>query len=569
MTELDLILTLTGALSAALVLGALTHRLGLSPIAGYLLAGVLVGPHTPGFEADAAIAGQMAELGVVLLLFGVGLHFHLDDLLEVRGTSLPGALATSTVAAAAGAVVGKLLGWTWPAAILFGMALAVASTVVVLRVLADHRALHTRAGHVAVGWLVVEDLLTVAALVVLPTLFGGGGPPSLDGLGSALVLAAVKIALLVAIVAVVGGRVIPRILGAVADTGSRELFTLAVLVVMLGIAVGAARLFGVSMALGAFLAGMMVGKSDYSLRAASEALPMRDAFAVLFFVSVGMLFDPRTLLEQPLALALAAAVVLLVKPAAALAVMRARNVPVAVAIPVAASIAQIGEFSFILADLGGSLGILPPAATSILVATAMLTITLDPLLFRFATRLLARRGGSAADATPADGDAVATDAREPGRRTIVVGYGPVGASVTELLLDNGIEPTVIELNLETVRRLLAFGVRAIYGDASRPEVLARAGIAAADHLILTSSIDVGDEEIIRRAKASNPRVRILARTRTVHDIPRLRRAGAEDVFSADGEVALAFTARILDHLGASPEQIDRERARVESRFREG
>lgn len=566
MTELDLILTLTGALSAALVLGAVTHRLGLSPIAGYLLAGVLVGPHTPGFEADAGLAGQMAELGVVLLLFGVGLHFHLDDLLEVRGTALPGALVTSTAAAAAGALVGKLLGWAWPAAILFGMALAVASTVVVLRVLADHRALHTRAGHVAVGWLVVEDLLTVAALVVLPTLFGGGGPPSLDGLGGALVLAAVKIALLVAIVAVVGGRAIPRILGAVADTGSRELFTLAVLVVMLGIAVGAARLFGVSMALGAFLAGMMVGKSDYSLRAASEALPMRDAFAVLFFVSVGMLFDPRTLLEQPLALALAAAVVLLVKPAVALAVMRARNVPAAVAIPVAASIAQIGEFSFILADLGTTLGILPPAATSILVATAMLTITLDPLLFRFATRLLARRGGTGTDLPPPDTELAAP---EPGRRTIVVGYGPVGASVTELLLDNGIEPTVIELNLETVRRLLAFGVRAIYGDASRQEVLARAGIATADHLILTSGIDVGDEEIIRRAKAQNPRVRILARTRTVHDIPRLRRAGAEDVFSADGEVALAFTVRILDHLGASPEQIDRERTRVESRFREG
>lgn len=565
MTELDLVLTLTGALSAALVLGAITHRLGLSPIAGYLLAGVLVGPHTPGFEADAALAGQMAELGVVLLLFGVGLHFHLEDLLEVRATALPGALATSAVATTAGALAGRACGFDWPAAIVFGAALSVASTVVVLRVLADHRALHTRAGHVAVGWLVVEDLLTVAALVVLPAVFSGADV-SPAGMATTLAVAAAKIGILVLLVAVAGGRVIPRILGAVADTGSRELFTLAVLVVMLGIAVAAARLFGVSMALGAFLAGMMVGRSDFSLRAASEALPMRDAFAVLFFVSVGMLFDPGTITRDPLAIAAAVAIVLVVKPAAALGVMRAGRVPTSVAIPVAAALAQIGEFSFILADLGTSLGILPSRVTSVLVATAMITITLDPLLFRQAARFLARRATRtrepAADPPP-------VPETPPGQRTVVVGYGPVGQSVTELLLDNGIEPTLVELNLETVRRLLAFGVRAVYGDASRPEVLARAGVATADHLILTSGIDVGDEEIIRRAKELNPRIRILARTRTVHDIPRLRRAGAEDVFSADGEVALAFTVRILDHLGASPEQIDRERARVESRFREG
>ena len=368
-------------------------------------------------------------------------------------------------------------------------------------------------------------------------------------------------------VVLAGGRLIPRILGAVADTGSRELFTLAVLVVALGVAVGAARVFGVSMALGAFLAGMMVGQSEFSLRAASEALPMRDAFAVLFFVSVGMLFDPSTILRAPTAILATVAIVILVKPATALAVMRLRGVGLPVALPVAASLGQIGEFSFILGNLGADLGIVPATVLEILVATAIVTITLNPLLYRLANRVVAgitpRRGEDdpRAEAPPTDA--------EPGHRAIVVGYGPVGRSVTELLLDNAIEPTVVELNLDTVRRLMTFGVRAIYGDASRPEVLARAGIARADNLILTSGASSVDEEIIRRAKELNPRVRVLARTHYTHEVPRLRRAGAEDAFSAEGEVALAFTARILERLGATPEQIDRERARVESIFRDG
>ena len=566
MHDIDLILTLAGSLSAALVCGAITQRMRLSPLVGYLLAGVLVGPHIPGFEADAALARQMAELGVVLLLFGVGLHFHLRELLEVRGVALPGALFTCAVATMAGACAGRALGWPWPTAIVFGSAVAVASTVVLLRVLTDHRALHTRPGHIAVGWLIVEDLITVAALVILPTVFGGG-EVTVGGVGMALVSAAVKIAALVAVVVLAGGRLIPRILGAVADTGSRELFTLAVLVVALGVAVGAARVFGVSMALGAFLAGMMVGQSEFSLRAASEALPMRDAFAVLFFVSVGMLFDPSAILRAPTAILATVAIVILVKPATALAVMRLRGVGLPVALPVAASLGQIGEFSFILGNLGADLGIVPATVLEILVATAIVTITLNPLLYRLANRVVAgmtpRRGEDdpRAEAPPTDA--------EPGHRAIVVGYGPVGRSVTELLLDNAIEPTVVELNLDTVRRLMTFGVRAIYGDASRPEVLARAGIARAANLILTSGASSVDEEIIRRAKELNPRVRVLARTHYTHELPRLRRAGAEDAFSAEGEVALAFTARILERLGATPEQIDRERARVESIFRDG
>ena len=568
MHDVDLILTLAGGLSAALVFGAITHRLRLSPIVGYLLAGVVVGPHTPGFEADADLANGMAELGIVLLLFGVGLHFHLRELLEVRGIVLPGALVASAAAMAVGAVVGHWIGWPWPASLVFGGCVAVASTVVLLRVLADHRALHTACGHIAVGWLVVEDLLTVAALVVLPTVFAGG-PPTVEGLAMSLVMAAVKIAALVAVVVFAGSRIIPWILETVSDTGSRELFTLAVLVVALGIAVGAARLFGVSMALGAFLAGMMVGRSEFSLRAASEALPMRDAFAVLFFVSVGMLFDPSTLVRSPLPILGTVAIVMLFKPAVALAVMRFRGVAVTTAIPVAAALAQIGEFSFILGNLGRDLGIVPAAVLEILVATAIVTITLNPLLYRLAERFAPALGGRAR-INDDDPRADATKALlTPSHRAIVVGYGPVGSTVTELLLDNRIDPTVIELNLETVRRLLAFGVRAVYGDAGRPEVLQRAGIDRADNLILTSGSGPVDEEIIRHAKRLNPHVRILARTHSTREVPRLRRAGAEEAFSGEGEVALALTVRILEGLGASPEQIDRERERVEAGFRNG
>jgi len=565
--DIDLILTLTGGLTAALVLGYITQQLRLSPIVGYLLAGVAVGPATPGFAADAAIAEQLAEIGVILLMFGVGLHFRVRELLAVRHVAVPGALVQSGVATLLGAIAGRLLGWEWSTAIIFGGAISVASTVVLIRVLSDNRDLHTRTGHIAVGWLVVEDLLTVVALVLLPALVG---PTALSasGIAAALVLAATKMAILVVMTVVVGGRVIPWIMERIAATRSRELFTLAVLVIALGIAVGSAKLFGVSMALGAFLAGMVVGRSEFSLRAASDALPMRDAFAVLFFVSVGMLFDPTALVRSPWAIAAALAIVLVAKPLAALVIVLALGYPRRVAVPVAVALAQIGEFSFILASLGAQLGVMPADAVNTLVATAMVSITLNPLLYRSIDaweRWLARWLPAAdreADEEPAGEQA-------PTQRAIVVGYGPVGQTVTQLLLDNEIEPTVIELNLDTVRRLRAFDVRAIYGDASRPEVLAEAGATRAANLILTSGTGSLDEEIIRRAKELNPGIHVLARTQYVRELPKLQRAGAEDVFAAEGEVALAFTARILERLGASGEQIDRERRRVEATFRSG
>jgi len=589
--DIDLILTLTGGLTAALVLGLVAHGLGLSPIVGYLLAGVAVGPHTPGFAADKGIAGQLAEVGVILLLFGVGLHFHVRELLAVRRLALPGALVAAAVAVAAGGACARLAGHGWPAAIVFGGAVSVSSTVVLVRMLSDNHLLHTRAGHVAVGWVVVEDVLTVAALVVLPAVLGHGAAGPREIL-VATGTAAVKIAGLAALVVVAGGRVIPWLLERVAATRSRELFTLAVLVVALGIAVGAARIFGVSMALGAFLAGTVVGRSDFSLRAASEALPMRDAFAVLFFVSVGMLFDPAAVVRAPLLQAATLGIVLLVKPAAACATLRLLGAPARTAITVAASLAHIGEFSFILAELGRRTGTLPDDLANALVAASIASITLGPLAFRLVPSLeralerwLERR--SAVGPTPAavnaggghgdgDGDGAddgggGEDAAEPPptHRAIVVGYGPVGRTVTALLLDNGIEPTVIELNLDTVRLLRTFDVRAVYGDASRPEILQEAGIARAGTLVLASGAGVADEEIVRRAKELNPAVHVMARSAYLRDLPRLRRAGAADVFAAEGEVALAFTVSILERLGATVEQIDRERARVEATFREG
>src|SRR5262245_4300649 len=372
-----LLLTLTAGLGGALVLGYLTQRLGLSPIVGYLLAGTLVGPHTPGFVADTTLAGELAEVGVILLMFGVGLQFHVEELLAVRWVAVPGAVAQSTVATVLGAMLARALGWDWSAGLIFGMALAVASTVVLVRVLADNNDLHTQAGHIAVGWLVVEDLFTVIALVLLPALFGPA--TSHTSLLAALGFTALKVTALVAFTALVGARVIPRVLDYVADTRSRELFTLTLLVIALGIAVGSSLIFSVSMALGAFLAGMVVGRSDYSLRAASEALPMRDAFAVLFFVSVGMLLDPGSLMESPMLAIGALAIVLVAKPAVALLWVWMMRYPLKAALTSGIALGQIGEFSFILASMGRELGALPAEATNVLVAASITSIVVNPV----------------------------------------------------------------------------------------------------------------------------------------------------------------------------------------------
>ena len=564
----DLILTLTAGLSAALLFGYLTQRAGLSPIVGYLLAGTLVGPYTPGYVADASIAEQFAEIGVILLMFGVGLQFHIEELLAVRRVAVPGAILQSAVATGLGALLTYWLGWDWRAGVIFGMALAVASTVVLIRVLADNNDLHTPAGHIAVGWLVVEDLFTVLALVLLPALFG---PDTTDASPwTALGLTALKVTLLVGFTMVVGTRVIPRVLDYIANTRSRELFTLTVLVIALGIAVGSSLLFGVSMALGAFLAGLVVGRSDYSLRAASDALPMRDAFAVLFFVSVGMLLNPGTILSNP-ALGLGAlAIVLLGKPAVALILVWALRYPFKTALTVGIALSQIGEFSFILATIGRDLDILNVTATNALVAVSIVSIVLNPVAYRTidpierwvnSSRRLHRMLNRAA--AP---DALATSRSDeqvnPRHRAVIVGYGPTGKTVVRLLRENDITPTVVELNVDAVRTLREQGIDAVYGDATRPETLTAANVARSGVLILGSAGMANGAEVIRLARSMNPNIRVLARASYLRDVPALQAAGATNVYSGEGEVALAFIEDILDSLGATAEQIDRERERA-------
>jgi K+:H+ antiporter len=568
MHDFDLILTLASGLTGAFVFGFVTHRLGLSPIVGYLLAGTLVGPYTPGFVADAALAEQLAEIGVILLMFGVGLQFHIHELLAVRRIAIPGAIAQSAVATLLGVAIGHSLGWSWAAGLIFGAALSVASTVVLVRVLADNRHLHTQTGHIAVGWLVVEDVFTVLALVLLPTLVAD--TPTESNIAGALILTALKVVALVAFTAFVGNRLIPYLLDRVAETRSRELFTLAVLAVAIGIAVGAALVFGVSMALGAFLAGMVVGRSDYSSRAASEALPMRDAFSVLFFVSVGMLLNPTSLVHNPGVLLATLMVVLVGKPLIALVIVRLLRYPFAVALSVAVALAQIGEFSFILSSLGQDLGVLSDLAGNTIVAVSIISIIMNPVLYRLvepAERAIARhprlwRLLNPAPSSDGESHIEIPHPADPDHRAVVVGYGPTGRTVTRLLRDNGVQPAVIELNVDSVRQMRGQGIPAVYGDATRLETLEAAGVSSASTVILASAGMEHSEAVIHLARQLNPNIYVMARSSYLRDLESLKRAGAHSVFSGEGEVALAFVEALLRRLGATPDQIDRERARV-------
>jgi CPA2 family monovalent cation:H+ antiporter-2 len=553
--NLDVILTLTGGLTAALLFGVLTQKARLSPIVGYLLAGIAVGPFTPGFVAQGAVAEQFAELGVILLMFGVGLHFHVKDLLAVRHIAIPGALAQIAGATGLGILTARVAGWSVGAGLVFGLAISVASTVVLLRVLADYDELHTPAGKVAVGWLLVEDLFTVLALVMLPVVARGGAGGGGAAVFWSAATAVVKIVALLLFTLLVGARAIPALLGWVAKTRSRELFTLTVLVLALGIAVGSAQFFGASMALGAFLAGMVVGQSEFSSRAASEALPMRDAFAVLFFVSMGMLLDPRELLPNAALTAATLAVILVGKPLIALAVVLFLRHPAKTAFSVAIALGQIGEFSFILAALGRQIGWLPERATQSLVAASVISITVNPLMFRLvepASRWLSVRlaSGKALEASP----------RYPTHHAVVVGYGPVGRTLGDLLTEQGLETTFVELNHQTVERLHREGARAVYGDASQREILERAGVREAGSLIFAAS--GSPDAVIRAAKDLNPRLTILVRSTYVREAAALKKAGADVVVSSEGEVALAMAERLLHQLGATDEQLDRARERV-------
>ena len=572
MKALDLILTLTGGLAAALVCGYLTQRLKLSPIVGYLLAGIVVGPHTPGFVANQELAEQFAEIGVILLLFGVGLDFHLEHLLKVRKLVVPGGVMQITWTATLTTLLTQALGWELHAGVVFGLSLSVASTVVMVRVLADNRALHTPTGHSALGWLVVEDLVVVLLLVLLPALVGEAGGEAQQSLLLVLGGALVKITAAVGAIFLIGGRVLPWLIEQAARSRSRELFTLAVLVIALGLAVGSATLFGVSMALGAFLAGMVVGRSEFSVRAIAEALPLRDAFSVLFFVSIGMLLDPASLLEQPGLVLGTLGIVMLAKPLAVFGLVLLLKHPPRLALSIAVALAQIGEFSFILALKGRELGVFDESATQALVAASILSISLNPLLFRIVRPLelsMRKRSGWWVRMEQRADPGLVHEARKRAdapqdrkHRAIVIGSGPVGRTLTRLLLDNEIDPVLIELNIDTVRSLRRHGLRAVYGDATHADTLKQAGIEEADTLILSASGLHTSGEIVRTARELNPNLRVLARADYLREVDALREAGVQQAFSGEGEIALAMTTAILEHLGASPEQIDRERDRV-------
>ena len=565
MHNLDLILTLTAGFATALLFGVVAHRMRLPAIVGYLIGGLLIGPYTPGFTANHEIAQQLAEVGVILLMFGVGLHFHLKDLLAVRRVAVTGALVEIVTVTAFGVLAGRAFGWSYPAAIVFGISLSVASTVVLTRVLAENHALHTQTGQVAVGWLVVEDIFTVLVLVMLPAIFASSeGQMSIP---ASLGMAIAKLAVMVALTLAAGGKLIPWMLAKVALTNSRELFTLTVLVIALGVAVGSATLFGVSMALGAFLAGMVVGQSEFSYRAASEALPMQEAFAVLFFVSIGMLFNPLHLVQAPFQILATTLIVLLVKPLSALTIVLVLGYGARLGLGVAAALSQIGEFSFIVATLGEKLKILPEGATDSLIAASIISITLNPLIYRFVPplekslmRTSRRRSAFSPRVLMPAKPQPAPDASSV--TAVIVGYGPVGRTVCRLLNDQGIVPTVIELNIETVRDLNSRGTRAVYGDASQKDILLEAGVRSAGVLILSSPASEESMDLIRTARALNGELRVLVRCKFLSQAVGMRQAGAQGIFSGEAEVAMAMTEYILRERGVAPDRLEGERDRL-------
>ncbi|HRZ28415.1 MAG TPA: cation:proton antiporter [Spirochaetota bacterium] len=535
MDEINVLLTFTGGLAAALFLGYVANRLRLSPIIGYLLAGLVVGPFTPGFTAHQEIAHQFAEIGVILLLFGIGLRFHLRELAAVWRIAVPGALIQSAFSTMATAVILRLFGWDWDSGIVLGLAISVASTVVMALVLAESRDLHAPIGHIAIGWTVVEDILTVMYLLLLPIVFSSTGIGSEAGL--AIALTAAKILGLVVSVIVLGRWVIPWALERIAITRSRELFTLAVLVLALGIAVGSSKIFGVSMALGAFLAGLTVGRTDFAARAGNDALPMRDAFAILFFVSVGMLFDPMSLINAPLLIGAVLLVVLVGKPLSTLLTVRILGRPLSTAIPVGAALSQVGEFSFILGAVARELKLINDLGWNAMIAVSIISIALNPTIYRYARKLSSKGAGASMPA----GSHAETDPR----KCIIVGYGPVGKTVHRLLAERGADITVVELNLDTVRRLRSEGCRALYGDVLRPGTLEEAGVATSGSLIITADVE-DSAEIVREARLRNKDLRILVRCAHLRDVGPIRRAGATVVAAGEAEVAVALAEAVTE-----------------------
>ncbi|MDR2982136.1 MAG: cation:proton antiporter [Puniceicoccales bacterium] len=562
MHDISLITTIAFGLTAALFLGLLAKKIGLSPIVGYLLAGIVVGPYSPGFVGDVELAKQLAEIGVILLMFGVGLHFHLKDLLAVRSIAIPGALGQSTAATLCGLLVVLAAGWSIQSGLVLGVALSVASTVVLLRVLMDHNMVETIEGKVAVGWLVVEDIITVVVLVLLPALAvdqavveagaeGAGG--SWMKLAIAAGIAVAKMGILGAIVVVAGAKLVPWFLLKIARSRSRELFTLAVLVMALAVATLGYTVFGASMALGAFLAGMVVGQSKVSHQAAADALPMRDAFAVLFFVSVGMLFDWRTILHNPWLVVGLTGVIIIVKPVVAFVIVLISGHTLRTGLTVAAGLAQIGEFSFIVAETAKNLGIIEDTGHHALVASAIISISINPWLFkrmmalepwiqkhprlnRFLNRNATARGNK---------ENITEISHHPKPGAIIVGYGPVGRTLARQVEKWNIEPMIVDMNVDTVLALHAEKKHALFGDATHADILEQANIKTAAYLIISLPDSTIGMAVLTKAKELNPNITAFVRVRYIGEGEMLQEAGA-DVVCYDEVGAATTLANALD-----------------------
>jgi len=591
--DYDLILLLALGFTIALGFGYITQRLRLSPILGYLLAGVVVSPSTPGFSIDKHLAMQLSEVGVILLLFGVGLHFSVKDLLAVKRVSLPGAIVQSLTATALATLFLHWLGYSWGVGLIIGMAVSVASTVVLVRVLSDNNVLNTSQGHIAIGWLIVEDIFTVLMLVLLPALGGiilnTGDAIPLNIFGLTLyegetgvltvflsfVFAMVKMGLLAVVVLLGGKKFIPWILTQIARTRSRELFTLAVLALALLIATGSVVIFEASFALGAFLAGMAVGQSKLSEQAAADALPMKDAFAVIFFVAVGMLFDPVVLFEQTKLFLILMGIILIAKPFAALVVVVVLGYSTTTAFTVALALAQIGEFSFILSGEARKLGLITPEKESVLIAAAILSLALNPLLFRLVPvleKILSKNKKlwsllnwrvthRVNKLEPAKSNSSTGQ-----RKAVVVGYGPVGKTITRIFKESGIHPVIIDMNVDTITFLHENGTEAVFGDASKADILKAAGIEKASYLIITPPDLASRIPIAGTARNLNENVIIYSRARYITERAMLEKIGVSKVCYEEAEAAVGIAEMVLQDEGADDARIKAEVAEIREQF---
>ncbi|WP_047461647.1 YbaL family putative K(+) efflux transporter [Rhizobium rhizogenes] len=598
--DTPLISTIVMGLVLAFIFGAIANRFKLPPLVGYLIAGVLAGPHTPGFVADQNLAPELAEIGVVLLMFGVGLHFSLKDLLSVRGIAVPGAIVQIGFATLLGWGLGALMGWPLGGSLVFGLALSVASTVVLLKALQERRLVETERGKIAVGWLIVEDLAMVLALVLIPAAasISGDGHGTVEplsaginrlfgldmGITGIIGMTLLKVAAFVGLMLVVGRRVIPWILHRIAHTGSRELFRLGVLAIALGVAFGAAKLFGVSLALGAFFAGMILSESELSHRAAQESLPLRDAFAVLFFVSVGMLFDPNILIDNPLPLLATVFIIVIGKSVASFVIVLAFRKPMSTALIISASLAQIGEFSFILAALGVELGLLPSEGRDLILGGAIISIILNPLVFFGCDWLRRRLDGKrpsevpevvepAAQAEQPSASEAQLAAEQPAPVTvdeeertvtltghaILIGYGRVGSIVGENLKSSGTPFVVIEDAEKRIAELKQAGIETIYGNAASAKTLGYANIAEARSLVIAIPNTFEACSAAEQARAINPSILIVARAHSDAEIDVLKQYGADTVIMGEREIALGMVDRLAQVHHDRPHYEDAER----------